>query len=29
MTECPTEVSKKQLDELWIQLRPDLPPKGS
>jgi aspartyl-tRNA synthetase len=27
MTECPTEVSKRQLDELWIQLRPDLPQK--
>jgi aspartyl-tRNA synthetase len=27
MTECPTGVSKKQLDELWIQLRPDLPQK--
>jgi aspartyl-tRNA synthetase len=27
MTECPTSVSKKQLDELWIQLRPDLPVK--
>jgi aspartyl-tRNA synthetase len=27
MTECPTDVSKKQLDELWIQLRPDLPVK--
>jgi aspartyl-tRNA synthetase len=27
MTECPTEVSKKQLDELWIQLRPDVPHK--
>ncbi|MBP6627885.1 MAG: aspartate--tRNA ligase [Kofleriaceae bacterium] len=25
MTECPTGVSKKQLDELFIQLRPDLP----
>ena len=25
MTECPTPVSKKQLDELYIQLRPDLP----
>jgi len=27
MTECPTPVSKKQLDELFIQLRPDLPVK--
>jgi aspartyl-tRNA synthetase len=27
MTECPTGVSKKQLDELFIQLRPDLPVK--
>lgn len=27
MTECPTPVSKKQLDELFIQLRPDLPTK--
>jgi aspartyl-tRNA synthetase len=27
MTECPTGVSTKQLDELWIQLRPDLPQK--
>ncbi|HSD89660.1 MAG TPA: aspartate--tRNA ligase [Kofleriaceae bacterium] len=27
MTECPTSVSKKQLDELFIQLRPDLPTK--
>jgi aspartyl-tRNA synthetase len=27
MTECPTDVSKRQLDELWIQLRPDLPMK--
>jgi aspartyl-tRNA synthetase len=25
MTECPTPVSKKQLDELFIQLKPDLP----
>ncbi|MBX3158737.1 MAG: aspartate--tRNA ligase [Deltaproteobacteria bacterium] len=25
MTECPTPVSKKQLDELFIQVRPDLP----
>ena len=25
MTECPTPVSKKQLEELFIQLRPDLP----
>jgi len=25
MTECPTGVSKKQLDELFIQLKPDLP----
>ncbi len=28
MTECPTSVSKKQLDELFIQLRPDLPVKS-
>jgi aspartyl-tRNA synthetase len=28
MTECPTPVSKKQLDELFIQLKPDLPVKG-
>jgi len=28
MTECPTPVSKKQLDELFIQLRPDLPVKS-
>ncbi|HTL34975.1 MAG TPA: aspartate--tRNA ligase [Kofleriaceae bacterium] len=28
MTDCPTGVSKKQLDELFIQLRPDLPQKG-
>jgi aspartyl-tRNA synthetase len=27
MTECPTPVSKKQLDELFIQLKPDLPVK--
>jgi aspartyl-tRNA synthetase len=27
MTDCPTSVSKKQLDELFIQLRPDLPQK--
>ncbi len=27
MTDCPTPVSKKQLDELFIQLRPDLPQK--
>ena len=27
MTECPTPVAKKQLDELWIQLRPDVPQK--
>ncbi len=27
MTECPTSVSKKQLDELFIQVRPDLPAK--
>ncbi len=27
MTECPTGVSKKQLDELFIQLKPDLPVK--
>ena len=25
MTECPTPVSSKQLDELFVQLRPDLP----
>jgi aspartyl-tRNA synthetase len=25
MTDCPTGVSKKQLDELFIQLKPDLP----
>jgi aspartyl-tRNA synthetase len=25
MTECPTPVSKKQLDELFIQVKPDLP----
>ena len=24
MTECPTPVSKKQLEELFIQVRPDL-----
>jgi aspartyl-tRNA synthetase len=28
MTDCPTGVSKKQLDELFIQLKPDLPTKG-
>ncbi|HTJ45487.1 MAG TPA: aspartate--tRNA ligase [Kofleriaceae bacterium] len=28
MTECPTGVSKKQLDELFIQLKPDLPTKA-
>ncbi len=28
MTECPTGVSKKQLDELFIQLASDLPVKG-
>ncbi len=28
MTEAPTVVSKKQLDELFIQLKPDLPVKG-
>jgi aspartyl-tRNA synthetase len=28
MTECPTGVSKRQLDELFIQLKPDLPVKG-
>ncbi|MGE5187258.1 MAG: aspartate--tRNA ligase [Acidobacteriota bacterium] len=28
MTECPTPVSKKQLDELFIQLKPDLPTKA-
>jgi aspartyl-tRNA synthetase len=27
MTECPTPVAKKQLDELFIQLKPDLPTK--
>jgi aspartyl-tRNA synthetase len=27
MTECPTPVSKKQLDELFIQLKPELPQK--
>ncbi len=27
MTECPTPVSKKQLDELFVQVRPDLPVK--
>ncbi|MBL0219018.1 MAG: aspartate--tRNA ligase [Myxococcales bacterium] len=27
MTECPTPVSKKQLEELFIQVRPDLPVK--
>jgi hypothetical protein len=25
MIECPTPVSKKQLEELFIQVRPDLP----
>ena len=25
MTECPTPVSRKQLDELFIQVKPDLP----
>jgi aspartyl-tRNA synthetase len=25
MTECPTPVSRKQLDELYIQVKPDLP----
>ena len=25
MTDCPTPVSKKQLDELFIQVKPDLP----
>src|SRR4029079_5489394 len=25
MTECPTPVSKKQLEDLFIQVRPDLP----
>jgi len=25
MTDCPTEVSQKQLDELFIQVKPDLP----
>jgi aspartyl-tRNA synthetase len=29
MTDCPTAVSKKQLDELFIQLKPDLPVKPS
>jgi aspartyl-tRNA synthetase len=28
MTECPTPVSAKQLEELFIQLRPDLPVKA-
>jgi aspartyl-tRNA synthetase len=28
MTDCPTGVSKKQLDELFIQLKPDLPTKS-
>jgi aspartyl-tRNA synthetase len=28
MTDCPTGVSKKQLDELFIQLAPTLPTKG-
>jgi aspartyl-tRNA synthetase len=28
MTDCPTPVSKKQLDELFIQLKPDLPVKS-
>ncbi|MBK7536086.1 MAG: aspartate--tRNA ligase [Myxococcales bacterium] len=28
MTDCPTPVSAKQLEELFIQLRPDLPTKG-
>jgi aspartyl-tRNA synthetase len=28
MTECPTPVSSKQLEELFIQLRPDLPTKN-
>jgi aspartyl-tRNA synthetase len=28
MTECPTPVSAKQLDELFIQVKPDLPTKG-
>ncbi|HVK87164.1 MAG TPA: aspartate--tRNA ligase [Kofleriaceae bacterium] len=27
MTDCPTTVSKKQLDELFIQVKPDLPVK--
>jgi aspartyl-tRNA synthetase len=27
MTECPTPVAPRQLDELWIQVRPDLPGK--
>jgi len=27
MTDCPTSVAKKQLDELFIQLKPDLPQK--
>jgi aspartyl-tRNA synthetase len=25
MTECPTPVSNKQLDDLFISVRPDLP----
>jgi aspartyl-tRNA synthetase len=25
MTDCPTPVSKRQLDELFIQVKPDLP----
>jgi hypothetical protein len=29
MTDCPTGVSKKQLDELFIQLAADLLPKQS
>jgi aspartyl-tRNA synthetase len=28
MTDCPTAVSKKQLDELFIQLKPELPTKA-
>jgi aspartyl-tRNA synthetase len=28
MTECPTGVSKKQLDELFIQVKPELPTKA-
>jgi aspartyl-tRNA synthetase len=27
MTDCPTPVSRKQLDELFIQLKPELPQK--